>query len=185
MDDVLRLLEELLLVAGLDLAAALEPRDLGLELVPVGAEPRHAGLPVVVGVDAQPVDRIEERADAGLGDPGAASPGPAGHLEGADGLGREAVHLDVVLDLRDEPADLDPVAADLAGGTRRYPALVLVVSGGAELVDELGDLGVGVGDGDRGAVCREDDRQDGDDEGAYRPWSRPSIGFLKAAAERR
>lgn len=164
-EDVLRLFEELFLVCGFDGATTLESRDLGVEVVSFLAELGEAGVGVVVGVEAEPVDGLEQGADAGLGDAGASAAGAACNLERADGLGGEPVDLNVVVDLRDEPADLDPVSADLAGGAGGEPSLVVVISGGAELVDGLADLGVGVGDGDGRSVGGEHDGERGDDEG--------------------
>ncbi len=77
---------------------------------------------------------------------------------------REPVHLDVILDLRYQPPHAHPVPADLAGGAGGQAPVVFVVSGGAQFVERLADLGVCVGDGDGGPIGGEHDRQHGDHE---------------------
>ncbi|KZX20011.1 hypothetical protein ACH61_02882 [Rathayibacter tanaceti] len=163
--DVLGLLEQLLVVGRLDPGALLERRDLTVQARPLLAEARQAGLRVGLDVGGEALDRLQQRAHPRVRHAGATASGAPRDLERADGVGAEAVHLRFALDLRHQPADAHPVAAHVAGRPGRQSPLALVVAGRAQLLQQLADLGVRVGDGDHLPVDGEHEREGGDDEG--------------------
>lgn len=89
----------------------------------------------------------------------------SGDLQRLDGVRGESVHLDVLVDLLHQPAQSHPVPRDVAAGPCGNPAVVVVVARSPQLIEDLGELGLGVGDRDGRPVRREQQREGRDDEG--------------------
>ena len=166
MQHVLRLLEQLLVVDGLDAPALFAAGRSPLERSRISAP--AAGDPCVtvgVGVLREPLDGVQQRPHPGLRHPGPRSADPAGDLERADAVRGEPVDLDVVLDAA---APASRRCTQLRHRSRAFPtgsgAASSSYPAARSSVEGLVDLRVGVGDRDRGRSRGEHHRQHGHDE---------------------